>query len=951
MPGCAVSIRSAGVLLALAGAGQAIGAGPFGASINLSSLNGTTGFVCTGIDAGDFSGSSVASAGDINGDGYDDVIIGALLADPSGQASAGETYVVFGKATGFAPTLTLSALTGANGFVLNGIDPNDRSGGAVSSAGDVNGDGFDDLIIGATYASPIGRTLAGESYVVFGGPTVGAGGSINLSSLNGTDGFVIAGAFAYDASGCAVSSAGDMNGDGYDDVIIGAFSADPSGQNNAGASHVVFGGPAVGAGGLVDLALLSGADGFALSGIDPNDTSGRAVSGAGDVNGDGFDDVVIGAPSADPNGQSGAGESYVVFGGPAVGAGGVVDLSSLNGANGFTLNGIDAGDLSGRSASRAGDVNGDGYGDLIIGASSADPSGQSDAGEAYVVFGGPLVGAAGVVNLASLNGATGFLLSGIDASDNAGHAVSSAGDANGDGYDDLLIGVPYGDPSGRSGAGESCVVFGGPTVGAGGVVALSSLTGINGFVLNGADADDFSGRPVSRAGDVNGDGIDDLLIASSGADPAGLNLAGESSVVFGRPGQVWTSPSGGSWDAGAKWLSGFAPTRGIVVIDTPIGITVTGPADAVFLEQLTVGADVGRTTLSLQPDSVVAIAGGHVILPSAALAGSGTLSVESSVFSVGLIAPTDLTIVAPGNLTNANDIRIETFAPSATPKALTVFGPIQNFANAEIVIRGAAVLESTSTITNAGTISIGFADASIYGALTNNVGALISIAGGSQAIFADNTANFGEIELTTDSALLIFGTLSINGVTGPGGGASGPVYVEGGILPGPLLGPGVAFFGGNVTLGSAGTTTIEIGGATPGTSHDQIASLGGLGAAGALHVNLINGYIPQPGDAYVILDAGSITGTFASIVLDPVLVTAGADTSTLYIDGTIRIPGAPACTGDINNDGFTNAADFVILAGNFGASVTPNTSGDLNGDGLVNASDFVILAGDFGCVE
>jgi Ca2+-binding RTX toxin-like protein len=130
-------------------------------SVDLASLNGTNGFRLDGIDANDRSGISVSSAGDVNGDGFDDLIIGAFNAN----ADAGESYVVFGKSGGFASTIELSSLNGMTGFRLDGIDASDRSGRSVSSAGDVNGDGFDDLIIGAEFTNG----SAGESYVVFGG--------------------------------------------------------------------------------------------------------------------------------------------------------------------------------------------------------------------------------------------------------------------------------------------------------------------------------------------------------------------------------------------------------------------------------------------------------------------------------------------------------------------------------------------------------------------------------------------------------------------------------------------------------------------------------------------------------------------------------------------------------------------------------------------------------------
>ncbi len=534
--------------------------------IPLSSLDGSNGFILNGIDSGDYSGFSVSSAGDVNGDGYDDLIIGAIYADPNG-GNSGETYVVYGGASapGTGGRFNLSTLDGSNGFILNGIDETDLSGFSVSSAGDVNGDGYDDLIIGAYLADPNGDSNAGETYIVYGGASPpGTGGRFNLSTLDGSNGFILTGIDANDQSGRSVSSAGDVNGDGYDDLIIGANGGDPNGE-----IYVIYGGAnAPGRDGVLDLSDLDGTNGFILTGIDANDFSGRSVSSAGDVNGDGYDDLIIGANRADPNGDGEAGETYIVYGGAsAPGTGGRFNLSTLDGSNGFILNGIDAYDRSGTSVSSAGDVNGDGYDDLIIGAYGAD----GFVGETYIVYGGANApGTGGVLDLGALNGTNGFTLTGIDAGDRSGSSVSSAGDVNGDGYDDLIIGARNADPNGNSNAGETYIVYGGASApGTGGVLDLSDLDGTNGFILTGIDGGDRSGRSVSSAGDVNGDGYDDLIIGANGADPNGRSSLGETYVVYGgATGTESLTPVTASGTAAADNFTGNAGNDSFTAIAT-----------------------------------------------------------------------------------------------------------------------------------------------------------------------------------------------------------------------------------------------------------------------------------------------------------------------------------------------------------------------------------------------
>ena len=494
-----------------------------------------SGFVINGIGAGDESGFSVSSAGNINGDAYDDLIIGAYGAN----GNTGESYVIYGTDS-YASTIALSSLSsgdGSAGFVITGIATDDDSGLSVSAAGDVNGDSIDDLVIGAPqgHGNNIGAK-PGEGYVVFGKNASEDGNFsavFNLSSLesgDGSAGFVAKGIDAKDRTGFAVSSAGDINNDGTDDFIIGAW--DASTMMNEGESYVVFGQNTAGDGNFpasLDLNSLNGTNGFTLYG-DTMDLSGHAVSSAGDIDGDGIADLMIGTVLTN--------RTYVVFGrdgttGETFDA--TFDLSGINSQSGFVLNGISSGDMAGSALSLVGDVNGDGIGDIIIGA----PGHDSNTGESYVIFGknvsedGDFSTSFELSSLESGDGSAGFVIRGIDANDRSGASVASAGDINGDGVNDILIGAPDHDGD----TGESYVIFGKNVSEDGDFSAtleLSSLEtgdGSTGFVIRGIDGGDQSGWSVASAGDINNDGHGDIVIGA----PEANGSAGESYVIFGMP--------------------------------------------------------------------------------------------------------------------------------------------------------------------------------------------------------------------------------------------------------------------------------------------------------------------------------------------------------------------------------------------------------------------------------
>jgi hypothetical protein len=361
---------------------------------------------------------------------------------------------------------------------------------------------------------------------------------IEASTLDGNNGFALNGVAAGDHSGTSVSSAGDINNDGKDDLIIGAPGADTKGADS-GDSYVLFGttNPNQGFSSLF-LSGLDGNFGFGLNGVAAGDASGTSVSYAGDINNDGKDDLVIGAPGADTIALN-SGDSYVLFGtaDPSQGFTSLF-LSGLDGNFGFGLNGVAAGDRSGFSVSTVADINADGIDDLIIGAPNVGSNGVG-SGAIYILFGSDNPGQDfSALFLSGLDGSTGFKMNGVAAGDNFGSSVSFAGDVNDDGNDDLIVGAPGASPNG-AGSGAAYVLFGRPNVNQGFPdYFLSNLNGTRGFKINGVAAGDNFGISVSRAGDINFDGVDDVIIGAPNADTSGAG-SGDSYVVYGKQNRIF----------------------------------------------------------------------------------------------------------------------------------------------------------------------------------------------------------------------------------------------------------------------------------------------------------------------------------------------------------------------------------------------------------------------------
>jgi len=412
-------------------------------------------------------GTSVSSAGDVNGDGYSDVIIGAPWYD-NGKTNEGRAFVYYGSASGLSATPD---------WTVKGDQDSAEFGYSVSTAGDVNGDGYSDVIIGAHWYD--------NEYYDEGCAFVYYGSSSGLSTVPN---WTAEGNQSYAEFGYSVSTAGDVNGDGYSDVIIGApwYTNTQSGEGLA----VVYYGSDSG---------LSTVQNWRVEGDQEFAVLGWSVSSAGDVNGDGYSDVIIGAPWYD-NGDYDEGRSFVYYG----------SSSGLSTTPAWTAEGNQANAEFGNSVSSAGDVNGDGYSDVIIGADCYDNH-ETNEGLVVVYYGSG----------SGLSTTSDWSAEGNQKNAEFGTSVSSAGDVNGDGYFDVIIGAPWYDNV-KSDEGRTFVYYGNS----------SGLSDAPNWITEGNQGRAMFGTSISTAGDVNGDGYSDVIIGAPWYDNENYD-EGRSFVYYG----------------------------------------------------------------------------------------------------------------------------------------------------------------------------------------------------------------------------------------------------------------------------------------------------------------------------------------------------------------------------------------------------------------------------------
>ena len=441
-----------------------------------------------GNQQGAFFGNSIACAGDLNADGFSDIIIGAEFYDNGGNTDEGFAFVYHGSAAGLisTPATVLSAAAQAGAFF----------GSSVAGAGDFNGDGYSDVLVGASNYDANGKTNNGRAFIYFGTPV----------GLLGAPGFAIAGPLENEAHfGESVSSAGDVNGDGFSELMIGAPNFDLGTHINEGGVFFYYGS---------NVGLKPDPDFILLDTDQPEANFGAYIACAGDVNGDGYSDVMIGAPNFDDQVNTDEGRAYVHFG----------HKEGLFTSPGALLDDVNQKDAyTGFGLASAGDVNGDGYSDVIAGAYGYKNASNIKTGAAVVYYGAPVQLRLPAVPVVFNMMGTG---------DHLGQALQAGGDINGDGYGDVIFSAPAFTNGSNASEGRVFVCFGKAT----------GLDLLNPVALTAANQSMAYFGYRTAAGDVNGDGYDDVIVGVRGYSTMAHTEEGRVYVFYGNSGGIATTP-------------------------------------------------------------------------------------------------------------------------------------------------------------------------------------------------------------------------------------------------------------------------------------------------------------------------------------------------------------------------------------------------------------------------
>jgi hypothetical protein len=814
-----------------------------------SQLNASNFLALYGEADGDQFGSSVSAAGDVNGDGFADVIIGAPMADAN-ASHRGEAYVVYGHGGSFPTTFNAGNVDGTNGFKIYGAGNNDALGTSVAAAGDFNGDGLDDVIVGATSGDG-DQTGSGAAYVVFGKTNHAA---ISYTSFaKAGDHVTLGGSLAGELTGYSVAGGGDLNGDGFSDVIVGS----PLGKHGGvttGTATVVYGSASYSNTTGFALIGVGGSTGFRLEGNAAGDLAGNAVAILHDLNGDGLDEVGVGAPSANEGGID-RGAAYVVFG-KSSGAPNPLALNGLNGSDGFKLTGNINSDMLGSSIHSAGDINGDGHGDLIIGAPSATIAGQI-SGAAYVVFGKD-GGFAASQKASTLTLKDGLVLQGSSNGSASGCSVSGAGDVNHDGYNDLVIGTEF---SGNGQTGAARILYGGPSG-----MFMDPTYSADGKTATFTDVDGDLVKVSVSKGDLHNADFD--LISADGSTASFLKLKlnntfdGSKLSIFAKP-----TAAGGDGHVNLGFLDATGVDLGAVTVPGNVEHLTIGNAatPAAAVKSLTIGS-LGVGTLPLHDtfgDTYVSNIAGK----------SGALTVKGDINTASVnVAGNLASLTVGGSIIGGDTLFSGLVQTSAGGNIGKVKIGHDLRGGLGIASGGINAAGSIASVTIGGS-QIGGGNVNGYLIAAGNIGA-VSIA--HDQVNAEISSQGNIARVTVGGSLLLTDAAALSGVHAKT--SVGPVTVKGDIL------------------GLAGTPyIIEGGGALAGKTSVAVKSVSVLGSVE--NAAILGGASNNNGHAQI--GAITVNGNFTASS-----IVAGAKTSA--------ISAAPLLFGNADDTALTGGTSTAI---------------------------------------